>query len=300
MCKFSRNLVIMEAKRSFLHKKTMLRCGEHLLDLSTPLVMGILNITPDSFYANSRATSADVVAARVHRMLSEGAAIIDVGAYSSRPGAADVSQGEELHRLCFALDIIRGKFPQAVVSIDTFRAEVVKEVVKQFGAVMVNDISGGEADEDMYAVVAKLDVPYAAMHMRGTPQTMQQHAQYANVAADVIHSLAQKVNTLHAIGVSDVIVDPGFGFAKTIEQNFELLSRLEDFKIFELPLLVGLSRKSMVCRTLGVKASEALNGTTVLNTLALERGADILRVHDVKEAVETVKILNSQLSTFNL
>lgn len=282
----------MEAKRPFLHKKTMLRCGERLLDLSKPCVMGILNVTPDSFYADSRTDSADMVAARTHQMLSEGAALIDLGAYSSRPGAADVPQGEELRRLCLAMEVIREKFPQAVVSIDTFRSEVVREVVRLFGAVVVNDISGGDADEKMFDTVAELSLPYILMHMRGTPQTMQQQAQYADVTSEVIHSLAQKVNALHALGVADVVVDPGFGFAKTVEQGFELLWRLEEFKIFELPLLVGLSRKTMVCRTLGVKPSEALNGTTVLNTLALERGADILRVHDVRQAVEAVKIVS--------
>jgi dihydropteroate synthase len=261
--------------------------------------MGILNVTPDSFYADSRTTSADAIAARAYQILSEGAAIIDLGAYSSRPGAADVSQAEELRRLCFALEIIRGKFPQAIVSIDTFRAAVAKEVVKQFGAVIVNDISGGDADEKMFKTVAELSVPYIVMHMRGTPQTMQQHTDYADVAGEVTFSLAQKVNALHALGVADVVVDPGFGFAKTVEQNFELLLRLDEFKIFELPLLVGLSRKSMVCRVLGVKPSEALNGTTVLNTLALERGADILRVHDVKQAMEAIKIFNFHFSTFN-
>jgi dihydropteroate synthase len=280
----------MEAKNPFLHKKTLLRCGERLIDLSTPCVMGILNVTPDSFYAGSRTTSADAIAARAHRMLDEGAALIDVGAYSSRPGAADVPQGEELRRLCFALDVICTKFPQATLSIDTFRPAVVREVVRQFGAVVVNDISGGDADAGMFRTVAQLGVPYVAMHMRGTPQTMQRHTGYADVAAEVIRSLAQKVNALHAAGVADVLVDPGFGFAKTVEESFALLAHLEELKVLELPLLVGVSRKSMVCRTLGVPPSEALNGTTVLHTLALERGADILRVHDVRQAVEAIKI----------
>jgi len=281
----------MKTESSFLRKKSTLRCGERLLDLSTPLVMGILNVTPDSFYTNSRAVSADLIAARAYQMLSEGAAIIDVGAYSSRPGAENVPQTEELRRLCLALEVICKKFPQAVISIDTFRSGVVREVVKQFGAVLVNDISGGDSDEKMYATVAELGLPYAAMHMRGTPQTMQQQTCYADVVGEVIFSLSQKVNALHAAGVADVLVDPGFGFAKTTEQNFELLRRLEEFKIFELPLLVGLSRKSMVCRTLGVTPSDALNGTTALHTAALERGADVLRVHDVRAAVEAVKIV---------
>jgi dihydropteroate synthase len=281
----------MKIERSFLRKKSTLRCGEHLLDLSTPLVMGILNVTPDSFYANSRAISADMIAARAYQMLSEGAAVIDVGAYSSRPGADDVPQDEELRRLCLAFEVIRKKFPQAVVSIDTFRSGVVREVVKLFGAVMVNDISGGDGDEKMYATVAELGLPYVAMHMRGTPQTMQQQTSYVSVTDDVIFSLSQKVNALHRAGVADVLIDPGFGFAKTTEQNFELLARLGEFKIFELPLLVGFSRKSMVCRALNVKPNDALNGTTALHVLALERGADVLRVHDVRAAVEAAKIV---------
>jgi len=285
----------MKTESSFLHKKITLRCGERLLDLSAPLVMGILNATPDSFYANSRAASADMVAARAHQMLSEGAAIIDVGAYSSRPGAENVPQDEELRRLCPALEVICKKFPQAVVSIDTFRAGVVREVVRQFGAVLVNDASGG-GDEKMYAAVAELGLPYVAMHTRGTPQTMQLQTSYVSVTEEVILSLSQKVEALHRAGVADVLVDPGFGFAKTTEQNFELLRRLAEFKIFELPLLVGLSRKSMACRTLGVAPSEALNGTTALHVLALERGADILRVHDVRAAVEAVKMV-TQLRT---
>ncbi|MDR2938092.1 MAG: dihydropteroate synthase [Prevotellaceae bacterium] len=283
----------MEEKPHFLHKKTMLRCGDCLLSLASPVVMGILNVTPDSFYANSRTTGADAIAARAHQILSEGAAIIDVGAYSSRPNAADVSPEEELRRLDFALNIICKKFPQAIISIDTFRAEVVRQVVRNFGAIIVNDIAGGDADEKMHETVAELSLPYIAMHMRGTPQTMQQHTNYADVVAEVILSLSQKVNALHALGVADVVVDPGFGFAKTVEQNFELLRRLDEFKIFELPLLAGLSRKSMICRALNVQPSEALNGTTALNALAVERGADILRVHDVKEAVEVITLVTN-------
>lgn len=287
----------MENKRPFLQKKTTLRCGSCVLSLEQPLVMGILNVTPDSFFAGSRATSADLVAARVHQMLREGAAIIDVGGYSSRPGAPDVPQEEELCRLCLALDIIRSKFPQALVSIDTFRAAVVKEVVRQFGAVMVNDISGGDADEKMYQTVAELGLPYVAMHMRGTPQTMLRQTDYKNLLGEVIYALSQKVNALHALGVADVIVDPGFGFAKTATQNFELLARLGEFKIFELPLLVGLSRKSVLHQALGAMPGDALNGTTVLHTLALGRGADILRVHDVRAAVETIKIYNHVIAS---
>jgi dihydropteroate synthase len=281
----------MEDSRRFLQKKTHLRCGLQELNLATPVVMGILNVTPDSFFPGSRANTADAVAAHVHRMLSDGAAIIDVGAYSTRPGASAVPQAEELRRLCAALEVVRGKFPQAIASVDTFRASVVRELVAQFGAVIVNDVSGGQLDEKMFETAAALSLPYVLMHMRGTPQTMQQQTDYANLTEEVMRYLSEKLNALRAAGVSDVILDPGFGFAKTTAQNFELLARMEEFKIFELPLLAGLSRKSMVCRTLGVAPAEALNGTTALNMLALANGADILRVHDVKEAVEAVKLM---------
>jgi dihydropteroate synthase len=274
----------------FLQQKTLLRCGEQLLDLGEPVVMGILNVTPDSFYADSRATTADAVATRAHRMLAEGAVVLDVGAYSSRPGAAEVPPAEELRRLCPALEVLRGKFPQAVVSVDTFRAEVVREVVRQFGPVIVNDISGGTLDGRMLDTVAALGLPYVLMHLRGTPQTMQQHTAYADLVGELVRYFSEKVSTLHGMGVCDVILDPGFGFAKTTEQNFELLARLEDFQLFELPLLVGLSRKSMVCRTLGVSPAEALNGTTALNMVAIAKGAAILRVHDVREAAEAVRL----------
>jgi dihydropteroate synthase len=283
----------MEDSHLFLQKKTYLRCGEQQLNLAAPVVMGILNVTPDSFFAGSRVATADAVAAHVYQMLNDGATIIDVGAYSTRPGANEVSPGEELRRLCFALEIVRSKFPQVVASVDTFRAEVVREVVAQFGAVIVNDISGGQLDEKMFETVATLSLPYVLMHMRGTPQTMQRQTDYGDLMGEVTRYLSEKLNALHSMGVFDVILDPGFGFAKTVEQNFELLARMEEFKIFELPLLVGFSRKSMVCRTLNVSPAEALNGTTALNMLALAKGADILRVHDVKEAAEAVKLFEA-------
>ncbi|MDR1341755.1 MAG: dihydropteroate synthase [Prevotellaceae bacterium] len=280
----------MKEKHHFLQKKVSLRCGERLLDLTAPVVMGILNVTPDSFFAGSRASAADAVATRTHQMLTEGAAIIDVGACSTRPGAAEVLPKEELRRLCAALEVVRGKFPQAVASIDTFRAEVVREVAAQFGAVIVNDISGGQLDKKMFETVAELGLPYVLMHMRGTPQTMQQETTYGDLMGEIVRYLSERVSALHGMGVCDVVVDPGFGFAKTTEQNFEVLARLEELNIFELPLLVGFSRKSMVCRTLDVTPANALNGTTALNMLALAKGANILRVHDVKEAVEAVKL----------
>ncbi|MDR1417044.1 MAG: dihydropteroate synthase [Prevotellaceae bacterium] len=280
----------MKEKNLFLQKKTCLRCGDKLLDLTAPVVMGIVNVTPDSFFAGGRAETVDVMAVRTYKMLSEGAAIIDVGAYSTRPGADEVSPAEELRRLSLAMGVLRSKFPQAIASIDTFRAEVVREVVAQFGAVIVNDISGGQLDRKMFETVAELGLPYVLMHSRGTPQTMQQQTDYDDLVGEVVRYLSERVSTLHSMGVCDVIVDPGFGFAKTVEQNFALLARLEEFRIFDLPLLVGFSRKSMICRTLNVTAPHALNGTTALNMLALTKGANILRVHDVEAAVEAVKL----------
>jgi dihydropteroate synthase len=275
---------------SFFHPKTTLRCGAKMLQLDKPVVMGILNVTPDSFYAGSRATTADAVAARAHQLLDEGAAIIDLGAYSTRPGAAEVSADEELRRLCAAMEVLRRKFPQAVVSVDTFRSAVVDEVVRQFGAVIVNDISGGQLDNKMFETLARHSLPYVLMHTRGTPQTMQQHTDYADLMGELVRYFSEKINALHSLGVCDVVVDPGFGFAKTTAQNFELLSRLRELQVFELPLLVGVSRKSMVCRTLNVSPEHALNGTTALHIAALERGARILRAHDVREAAETIAL----------
>ncbi|GHT72230.1 dihydropteroate synthase [Bacteroidia bacterium] len=266
------------------------RCGGQLLSLASPVVMGILNVTDDSFYAASRCTTADDIATRTHQILSEGGAIVDVGAYSTRPGAVEISAQTEIERLTFALQIIRQKFPQTLVSIDTFRSEVVQEIVAQFGDFIVNDISGGELDLLLFETVAKLSLPYILTHSRGTPQTMQTLTQYDNLVGDLVLFFSKKIKQLHALGVADVIVDPGFGFAKTTEQNFELLAHLDDFHIFELPLLVGVSRKRMIYHTLQCSPAEALNGTTVLNTLALQKGATILRVHDVKAAAEAVRL----------
>ncbi|MDR0419696.1 MAG: dihydropteroate synthase [Prevotellaceae bacterium] len=278
--------------KHFLQKRFNIQYNGRLVDLSKPVAMGILNVTPDSFYARSRANSPDDIAARAHQILHEGGQIIDIGAYSSRPNAADVSEQEEIGRLADALEIIKAKFPDAIVSVDTFRSGVVQNVVHTFGPVIVNDISGGLLDDKMFDTVAKLSLPYILMHMRGTPQTMQQLTRYDNLLNDIMLDLSKKVNILHLKGVADVIIDPGFGFAKTIEQNFELLQKLDNFKIFELPLLVGLSRKSTVYKTLGVQADQALNGTTTLNTIALMKGANILRVHDVKAATESIKLVS--------
>ena len=264
-----------------------------LLDLSQPRVMGILNVTPDSFYAGSRTQTEAEIVRRVKQIVSEGAAIIDIGAYSSRPNADNVSAREEMERLRMSLKILFEIQPDAVVSVDTFRADVARMCVEEYGVAIINDIAAGEMDANMFHTVAALNVPYIMMHMQGTPQSMQQHPHYDNLLKEVFLYFARKVQQLRDLGVKDIILDPGFGFGKTMEHNYELLSHLEEFRIFELPLLVGVSRKSMIYRLLDITPQEALNGTTVLDTICLLKGADILRVHDVKEAVETVRIVQA-------
>lgn len=264
-----------------------------LLDLSQPRVMGILNVTPDSFYAGSRTQTEAEIVRRVRQIVSEGAAIIDIGAYSSRSNADNVSAREEMERLRMGLKILFEIQPDAVVSVDTFRADVARMCVEEYGVAIINDIAAGEMDTDMFHTVAALNVPYIMMHMQGTPQSMQQHPHYDNLLKEVFLYFARKVQQLRDLGVKDIILDPGFGFGKTMEHNYELLSHLEEFRIFELPLLVGVSRKSMIYRLLDITPQEALNGTTVLDTICLLKGADILRVHDVKEAVETVRIVQA-------
>ena len=264
-----------------------------LLDLSQPRVMGILNVTPDSFYAGSRTQTEAEIVRRVKQIVSEGAAIIDIGAYSSRPNADNVSAREEMERLRMGLKILFEIQPDAVVSVDTFRADVARMCVEEYGVAIINDIAAGVMDANMFHTVAALNVPYIMMHMQGTPQSMQQHPHYDNLLKEVFLYFARKVQQLRDLGVKDIILDPGFGFGKTMEHNYELLSHLEEFRIFELPLLVGVSRKSMIYRLLDITPQEALNGTTVLDTICLLKGADILRVHDVKEAVETVRIVQA-------
>ena len=264
-----------------------------LLDLSQPRVMGILNVTPDSFYAGSRTQTEAEIVRRVKQIVSEGAAIIDIGAYSSRPNADNVSAREEMERLRMGLKILFEIQPDAVVSVDTFRADVARMCVEEYGVAIINDIAAGEMDANMFHTVAALNVPYIMMHMQGTPQSMQQHHHYDNLLKEGVMYFARKVQQLRDLGVKDIILDPGFGFGKTMEHNYELLSHLEEFRIFELPLLVGVSRKSMIYRLLDITPQEALNGTTVLDTICLLKGADILRVHDVKEAVETVRIVQA-------
>ena len=278
------------AKDTFLNRKRTLNTKGRMLSLDQPWVMGILNITPDSFYAESRSASVESALERAELLLKEGADCLDIGAYSSRPGAADISTKQELDRLLPVIAAIHAGFPEAVLSVDTFRAEVAEAAINA-GAHMINDISSGALDQQMFATVASLQVPYIMMHMKGTPQDMRQHASYDNISLDVIDYFSQRIAQLRGLGVKDIILDPGFGFAKTLEHNFELLQKLEDFKIFELPLLVGLSRKSMVYQLLESNAKEALNGTTVLNTFALMKGANILRVHDVKEARECITLV---------
>ena len=262
-----------------------------LLDLSVPQIMGILNVTPDSFYADSRKQTEAEIATRAQQIIDEGASIIDIGAYSSRPNAEHISQQEEMKRLQTGLEIINRNHPDAVISVDTFRADVAEWCVKEYGVAIINDIAAGEMDERMFETVAKLRVPYIIMHMQGTPQNMQKAPHYDNLIKEVFLYFAKKVEQLRELGINDIILDPGFGFGKTQEHNYELMGCLDDFRIFELPLLVGVSRKSMITRLLNVSSEEALNGTTALNTIALMKGADILRVHDVKEAVETVKMV---------
>lgn len=271
-------------------KHSTLNIKGELLSMEKPLVMGILNVTPDSFYEGSRMQTESSIKNRIETIINEGGDIIDIGGYSSRPDADDISADEEMKRLETALKIIMKDFPEAIVSVDTFRAEVARCCVEEFGVAIINDISGGDLDKDMFRTVAELHVPYILMHMRGTPQTMQQNTNYVNLTADIMTDLSAKVERLRMMGVHDIILDPGFGFSKTLVQNYELMRHLKDFELFDLPILVGISRKSMIYKLLGCTADETLNGTSVLNTFALLNGANILRVHDVKEAVETVRI----------
>lgn len=266
------------------------------MDFSTPKVMGILNITPDSFFEGSRNQTEKEIRRRVIQIMEEGADIIDIGGYSSRPNAAFVREEEEMKRLDYALSILFEIYPEAIVSVDTFRSEVARRCIEKYGVAIINDISAGNLDDKMFDVVAGLKIPYIIMHMQGTPQTMIQYTTYNNLTQDIFLYFSEKINQLHHIGVNDIIIDPGFGFSKTTSQNYQLMSSLENFCIFELPILVGISRKRMIRDILDCTPEESLNGTTVLNTLALTKKADILRVHDVKEAVETVKLYNICIS----
>ena len=262
-----------------------------LMDLSEPQVMGILNVTPDSFYAGSRGVTEQSIVDRLHQCMNEGASIVDIGAYSSRPGAQEVSVAEEMERLRTGLELVRKHRPDAIVSVDTFRADVAKMCVEEYGVALINDISAGQMDNQMFTTIARLGVPYIIMHMKGTPQDMQIAPKYDHFLKEIFYYFSEKVQKLRDLGVKDIIIDPGFGFGKTLEHNYELMNHLEGFTLFELPILVGISRKSMIYKLLDITPEEALTGTTALNTIALQKGAHILRVHDVREAVETVKIV---------
>ncbi|MCE7059931.1 dihydropteroate synthase [Dyadobacter sp. CY343] len=269
--------------------KKSLNIRGKIVDLTTPLVMGILNVTQDSFFRESRVTSENDIIGRAETMLEEGAAIIDIGGYSTRPGAKVIDIEEESASVLAALQILTKRFPGIIISVDTFRSEVAKRAVEN-GASIINDVSGGTLDENMFATVVEARVPYILMHMRGEPQTMSKLTSYDNLVIDILQNLQSKIAALRIYGLADIIVDPGFGFAKNSAQNFELIRRLSEFQILGCPVLAGLSRKSTISKTLGITADEALNGTTVLNTLALQQGASMLRVHDVKAAVEAVKL----------
>lgn len=274
-----------------LNKPHYINIKGSLMDFSVPKVMGIINITPDSFYSGSRFNEESEILKAAEMMIENGADILDIGGFSSRPDASDVSSEEEKNRVIKAILIIRKRFPSAVISVDTFRSEVAREAVEGCGADIINDISGYEFDEKMFETVVELNVPYILMHMKGTPGTMQQNPEYKDITSEIIKWIGAKATKLQSEGVKDIIIDPGFGFGKTIDHNYELLNRLEDLSILGLPVMAGLSRKSMVWKTLEISPSEALNGTSVLNTIALLKGTDLLRVHDVKEAVQTIKLV---------
>lgn len=283
----------MTDKNTHFPEKHTLNVQGKLLDLSTPLVMGILNLTPDSFFqpeGRSGIPSIDQVLKEAEQMLKDGATILDLGAYSSRPGAEHIPAAEELNRLLPAVKAIRQNFPEAIISADTFRAAVAEAAIAE-GAQLINDISAGEMDPEMFSTVARLKAPYILMHMQGTPQTMQQSPHYEDLMAEILTYFIQKIKKLNDLGLSDLIIDPGFGFGKTLEHNYELLNKLDTFRMLGYPLLAGVSRKSMIYKLLGGTATDALNGTTVANTIALMKGAKILRVHDVKPAAEAVKLI---------
>ena len=285
----------MEAKDTFFYKKTTITCAGKLVSLSQPVVMGILNMTPDSFYEGSRIRGTEALLRQAESMLQEGAAILDIGGYSTRPEAPEVTPEEERIRVIPAIRALRQAFPDCLISVDTFRALIAQEAVEA-GANIINDVSGGTLDAAMFATAGRLQVPYILMHMRGTPQTMPQFTQYEDIMLELVQFFEPRIVQLQAAGVRDVILDPGFGFAKTIDQNFEVLRHLGDLRLLGLPVLAGLSRKSMTYKTLEIPATEALAGTIALNTIALMHGASILRVHDVKEAVQTIKLFKKSIT----
>ena len=293
-------MLITSSASKFFKRKHTINVNGQLIDLSNPVVMGILNVSPDSFFDGGKYVIEDAILQRAEQMLEEGVSIIDIGAVSSRPGADAISTKEELTRLLPAVTAIRKRFPEAPISIDTFRSWVALRVIDECGDCIINDISGGDFDEHMFDTVGKLGMPYILMHMKGTPQTMQDDPQYDDIIKDISKYFSEKVRKLTKAGVKDVILDPGFGFGKTLENNYDLLNRLDSFKVFQLPVMVGMSRKSMIHKLLEVDAEQSLGGTITANIMALLGGADILRVHDVKDAVESVKIFTKLKETANL
>jgi len=287
----------LKLKDKVFYRKHTLNLGGKILDLTIPKVMGILNVTPDSFYDGGKNSLPNLIIEKAAKMIADGASILDVGGYSSRPNALHVSEQEEIDRVVPAIQLIKKEFPSCAISIDTFRSKVAQKAIDT-GAVMINDISGGELDPEMFQTVAKNKVPYVLMHMKGTPKNMQLLANYENIQIELLDYFQKKLYKLHCLGVTDVLLDVGIGFAKTLSQNFELLDKLKVFEILSCPILVGISRKSLVYNTLGCSANESLNGTTALNMVSLQNGANIIRVHDVREAFETVK-LNSNLGVLN-
>ena len=276
---------------TIFYRNQLINCRGTLLDVSKTVVMGILNITPDSFFDGGKFTEEESIVKQVKKMISEGASIIDVGASSTRPGAPEIGVKEELSRLIPVIDMLVKEFPSGIFSVDTYNSETAQQAIKK-GAHLINDISGGSMDNRMFEVVSDLQVPYILMHIKGTPADMQFNPEYDNVTKEIIEYFIRKIEILRKLHIRDIIIDPGFGFGKTLEHNFQLLNHLKDFALFEVPVMAGLSRKSMVCKVLGKNPADALNGTTVLHTLTLQQGVNILRVHDVKEAMEAIKLVN--------
>lgn len=284
------NMLITQSAGKFLKRKNTINIGNHVIDLAVPVVMGVVNVTPDSFYDGGKMEDEKVMLTAVEKMVEEGATIIDVGGVSTKPGSQVISTKTELERLLPAVESIRGHFPDTIISVDTFRSWVAVKVIDEIGPIIVNDISGGTLDAKMFETIGKFRVPYILSHIQGTPLTMQENPHYTDIIKEISTYFSEKVKQLTKLGVTDIIIDPGFGFGKNIDHNYELLNRLDSFKVYQLPVMVGLSRKSMIWKALEIEPESALNGTTVVNTLALMGGADILRVHDVKEAVEAIKI----------
>ncbi|MFA5328724.1 MAG: dihydropteroate synthase [Prolixibacteraceae bacterium] len=290
-------MLITSTATKFLKRKNTINLNGRIIDLAKPVVMGILNVTPDSFFDGGKYKTEKKIVKRAEEILEHGGTVIDIGAVSTKPGTDGLSTKDEIDRLLPAVRAVRKNFPNAFISIDTYRSWVALKVIEECGPCIVNDVTGGNFDVHMFDTIGKLGVPYILMHMQGTPLKMQENPEYDDIIRDISLFFTDRVKKLAKAGVKDVIIDPGFGFGKTLEHNYELLNRLDSFKVFQLPLLVGVSRKSMIYQLLGAKPDEALNGTTVVNTLALMGGADILRVHDVREAAEAIRILNMIRST---